>query len=153
MNTEKEIGNIIRKLRGDLSLREFSKKCDVSHTTIDNLEKGIDFRTKKPTQVTLNTLNKIASACNVSISYIIGENNSNIFLSEHEKLIIRTYREQQKIQPAVDRLLGIEESNKNTVYTVYNVAESTDNHEGIIEMDAERWDQMEGTPKTDDDLM
>ncbi len=73
MYTEKEIGKIIRELRGDLSLREFAKLCNISHTTIDNLEKGLDFRTKKPTQVTINTLEKIATATHVSISYIIGE--------------------------------------------------------------------------------
>lgn len=75
MKSEKEIGKIIRELRGNLSLREFGKICDISHTTIDNLEKGIDFRTNKPTQVTINTLEKIAKATNVSVSYIIGEQN------------------------------------------------------------------------------
>lgn len=72
--------------------------------------------------------------------------------TEHEQNIIQAYRSQPEIQPAVDRLLGIEESNKNTVYTVYNAANHPDNHEAIIKMDAERWDQMEDTPKTDDDL-
>ena len=76
MRTEKEIGAVIRHLRGDLSLREFALKCDISHTTIDNLEKGVDFRTKKPTQVKMTTLQKIADACNVPVSYIIGEEES-----------------------------------------------------------------------------
>ena len=70
MNTDNAIGKIIRQLRGDLSLRDFAAKCDVSHTTIDNLEKGIDFRTGKPTQVKMATLEKIAKACNVSIDYL-----------------------------------------------------------------------------------
>ena len=73
MRSEKEIGEIIRQLRGDLSLREFALKCEMSHTTIDNIEKGIDFRTKKPTQVKMTTLQKIADACDVPVSYIIGE--------------------------------------------------------------------------------
>ena len=76
MRTAKEIGEVIRQLRGDLSLREFAIKCDISHTTIDNLEKGIDFRTKKPTQVKMATLQKIADACNVPVSYIMGEEES-----------------------------------------------------------------------------
>jgi len=76
MKTEKEIGIIIRELRGSMSLREFAKKCDTSHTTIDNLEKGYDFRTGKPTQVKMATLQKIADACNVPISYIIGGDES-----------------------------------------------------------------------------
>lgn len=73
MRTEIEIGNIIRKLRGDMSLRDFAKKCDVSHTTIDNIEKGVDFRTGKPVQIKITTLQKIANACNVPVSYIIGD--------------------------------------------------------------------------------
>ena len=73
MRTEKEIGEIIRKLRGNQSLRDFAKKCDISHTTIDNLEKGIDHRTGKPTQVKVTTLQKIADACLVPLSYITDE--------------------------------------------------------------------------------
>ena len=40
---------------------------------IDNLEKGIDFRTGKPTQVKMSTLQKIADACDVPVSYILNE--------------------------------------------------------------------------------
>ncbi len=69
----KEIGLIIRKLRGDLSLREFADKCGISHTTIDNLEKGIDFRTGKPTQVKMTTLSKIADACDVPITIFVND--------------------------------------------------------------------------------
>lgn len=73
MSNKNALGEIIRQLRGDLSLREFAIKCDVSHTTIDNLEKGIDFRTGKPTQVKMSTLQKIADACDVPVSYILNE--------------------------------------------------------------------------------
>ena len=78
MYTAKEIGEKIRHLRGDLSLRDFAKKCDISHTTIDNLEKGIDFRTKKPTQVKMATLQKIADACLVPVSYLTGEQSDEL---------------------------------------------------------------------------
>lgn len=73
MSNQNALGKLIRQLRGDLSLREFALKCEVSHTTIDNLEKGIDFRTGKPTQVKMATLQKIADACDVSLSYILNE--------------------------------------------------------------------------------
>lgn len=73
MKSEKEIGIIIQQLRGNMSLRDFAKKCDISHTTIDNLEKGIDFRTGKPTQVKAATLQKIATACGVSISIFMDD--------------------------------------------------------------------------------
>lgn len=73
MDSNNKLGKIIRQLRGDLSLRDFAIKCDVSHTTIDNLEKGIDPRTGKPTQVKMATLQKIADACELPVSYIINE--------------------------------------------------------------------------------
>ena len=73
MSNQNALGKLIRQLRGDLSLREFALKCEVSHTTIDNLEKGIDFRTGKPTQVKMATLKKIADACDVPLSYILNE--------------------------------------------------------------------------------
>lgn len=72
MRDPKGIGKVVRELRGDLSLRDFAKKCDVSHTTIDNIEKGFDFRTGKPVQIKIDTIEKIAVACGVSISHIIG---------------------------------------------------------------------------------
>lgn len=73
----KKIGKTVRELRGEMSLREFAKRCEISHTTIDNIEKGIDFRTGKPAQIKIDTLMKIASACNVSLISIIGEEFSN----------------------------------------------------------------------------
>ena len=73
MKTEKEVGLTVRQLRGEMSLRDFAKKCNTSHTTIDNIEKGVDFRTGKPTQVKMSTLQKIAAACGVAVSYIVGE--------------------------------------------------------------------------------
>lgn len=79
MYTEEEMGKIIRILRGDMSLRNFADKCDISHTTIDNIEKGIDFRTKKTTQVKIATLQKIANKCNVPISFIIGTDNNRLY--------------------------------------------------------------------------
>lgn len=85
MYTAKEIGEKIRQLRGDLSLRDFAKKCDISHTTIDTLEKGVDFRTGKPTQVKVTTLQKIADACLVPISYLTGERLINNLSPENKK--------------------------------------------------------------------
>lgn len=88
MRNEKEIGEIIRQLRGNLSLRDFAQKCDISHTTIDNLEKGIDYRTGKPTQVKIVTLQKIADACKVPLAYLTGEES---FGSDDEKLMLALF--------------------------------------------------------------
>lgn len=69
--TPEELGKIVRNLRGDMSLRDFANKCGVSHTTIDNIEKGVDFRTGKPTQVKMGTLLKIAEANKIPFSYLM----------------------------------------------------------------------------------
>lgn len=61
--TPEQMSLIIRRLRGTQSLREFASKCGVSHTTIDNLERGIDPRTGKPPQIKMATFHKIIEAC------------------------------------------------------------------------------------------
>lgn len=61
--TPEQMSNFIRRLRGNQSLREFASKCDVSHTTIDNLERGVDPRTGKPPQIKMATFTKIITAC------------------------------------------------------------------------------------------
>ena len=65
---DNKIGIFIKNYRGDLSLREFSEKCDISHTHLDSIEKGYDPRTGKPVRVTVDTLKKIAHAMNMSIN-------------------------------------------------------------------------------------
>ena len=65
------IGDFIKKYRGDMSLREFAEKCDISHTHLDSIEKGYDPRTGKPVRVTVDTLKKIASAMNMSVNDLL----------------------------------------------------------------------------------
>lgn len=65
------IGEYIRKYRGDMSLREFAKKCDISHTHLDSIEKGIDPRTGKPVRITVETLKKIAKTMGMSINDLL----------------------------------------------------------------------------------
>ena len=78
MKSPKEIGETIRELRGKESLREFALKCDISHTCLDAIEKGYNFRTGKPINTSALTLEKIAKAANVSLDYLIGaESNIN----------------------------------------------------------------------------
>ena len=44
------LGKFIKQYREDnnLSLREFSKSCELSHSYISKLEKGVDSKTGKP---------------------------------------------------------------------------------------------------------
>lgn len=65
------IGEFIKKYRGDMSLREFAEKCDISHTHLDSIEKGIDPRTGKPVRVTVDTLKKIAKTMGMTINDLL----------------------------------------------------------------------------------
>ncbi|HEC2192897.1 TPA: helix-turn-helix transcriptional regulator [Staphylococcus delphini] len=55
-----EFGKKIRELRGKRSLREASKNIGISHTYLDSLEKGYDFRTGKERKPTIEVINKIS---------------------------------------------------------------------------------------------
>ena len=67
------LGSIIKNFRdtNNLSLREFSRKCNLSHTDIDKLEKGVDPRSGKPVEPTLDVLEKISSAINISLDDLL----------------------------------------------------------------------------------
>lgn len=68
-----DLGKIIRTYRTDhdLSLREFADRCDLSHTYIDKLEKGVDPRSKKSVEPTVETVSKIASAMGMSLDELL----------------------------------------------------------------------------------
>ena len=61
----------VKAKRGDMSLREFAKQCDgISHTLIDNIERGCDPRTGKPVRPTVETIARIAKGTGVSVAYL-----------------------------------------------------------------------------------
>ena len=66
------LGEYIKNYRSErnLSLREFAKLADVSHTHIDSIEKGTDFRTGKSVRITNETIQKLANALNVGESFL-----------------------------------------------------------------------------------
>ncbi|MDA1973129.1 helix-turn-helix transcriptional regulator [Bacillus cereus] len=72
---KKTLGEIIKnyRLTNKLSLRDFAQKCDVSHTYIGKLEKGVDSRTGKPVEPTLLVIEKIANAMNISTKSLLEE--------------------------------------------------------------------------------
>lgn len=70
------LGKRIRSARGDLSLREFAKKCGISHTHLDSIEKGVDPRTGKPVSVSMDTLAKLSIGSGLSIDYLMGKEDS-----------------------------------------------------------------------------
>ncbi|HDX9652510.1 TPA: helix-turn-helix transcriptional regulator [Bacillus wiedmannii] len=69
------LGEIIKdyRLKNKLSLRDFAQKCDVSHTYIDKLEKGIDSRNGNPVEPTLLVIEKISKAMNKKTETLLEE--------------------------------------------------------------------------------
>lgn len=61
-----EIGDLLRELRGEESLREASRRIGISHTYLDTIEKGRDKRSGKPIKPTPDTLKLISEAYNYS---------------------------------------------------------------------------------------
>lgn len=68
---ENKLGDFLKEKQGNLSLREFAKILDISHTYLDNLEKGYDIRTKKPVRITVDTLSKIAEALDEPLEKLV----------------------------------------------------------------------------------
>lgn len=68
---ENRLGDFLKEKQGSLSLRDFAKKLDISHTYLDSLEKGYDNRTKKPVRITVDTLSKIAEALDEPLEKLV----------------------------------------------------------------------------------
>lgn len=66
------LGEYIKNYRKEheLSLRQFAKMCDISHTHIDSIERGIDPRTGKTVKISNETILKIANAIDVKPDYL-----------------------------------------------------------------------------------
>lgn len=59
-----KLSRFVREKRGDMSLREFAKICgDISHTQIDNIERGIDPRSGKVVRPTLISIHAPHARC------------------------------------------------------------------------------------------
>ncbi|MDR6555490.1 helix-turn-helix transcriptional regulator [Paenibacillus qinlingensis] len=61
-----ELGNLLRRLRGDKSLREVAARAGLSHNYLSIVEKGIDPRSGSPVNPTPETLSALSKAYNYS---------------------------------------------------------------------------------------
>ena len=62
---DNKLGEYLRRRRGSESLRSFADRCGISHTHLDNIEKGIDPRSGKRVSVTMETLRLIGEGIGV----------------------------------------------------------------------------------------
>ena len=102
------------RLKKGMSLRTFAEKCGISHTHLDSLEKGRDFRTGKQVSITIETLIKIADCLNVKPEFLMQlistkEYDINLeVLSNEEKTLIENYRKCNEENK--NRLLNVSEN-------------------------------------------
>jgi len=82
MKLEKII-NDYRTSRG-LSLREFAQRCDLSYTYIGMLERGKDYGTNKTVSPTLDALDKIARAMNLTLDELLNKMNDVMVTSKRD---------------------------------------------------------------------
>ncbi|MEN6411754.1 MAG: helix-turn-helix transcriptional regulator [Veillonellales bacterium] len=119
---ENKLGRFIREKRGNESLRDLAKRCGVSHTLIDTLEKGYDPRTHKPARPTVDSLKKISLGLGVHVLellllaieeeypeyssiYMRRENSPNLWHEDPELLQIA--RKLKKLSPQKRKALEI----------------------------------------------
>lgn len=85
-----------RTVKHNYSLRQFAQMCDISHTHIDSIERGIDPRTGKVVKVTNDTIEKLAKAMNVSSSFLfdlsLNKNSTNDQQYKDEKPKKKAYK-------------------------------------------------------------
>ena len=100
-----ETGERIRRLRKSrgLSQKDFASRLGVSNSRVSNWEQGIN-------RPDADILAQICRVLNVSPSEILNVRIDEEEYSEHEKQLIRSYRERKDLQGAVDLLLGLGET-------------------------------------------
>lgn len=83
----KNLGQFLKEVRTEkkLSLRDFAKLLNISHSYLDKLERCIDSRNNKEIEPTIDTLEKISAALGITLKelliqteYIIEEDSISI---------------------------------------------------------------------------
>lgn len=99
-----EIGSRIRKYREErgLSQKELSELIGVSNSRVSNWEQGLN-------RPDADMLADICRALKVSPGELLDVRLPSDELSGHERKVISAYRAKEKLQYAVDVLLGISE--------------------------------------------
>lgn len=100
-----EIGNRIRKFRKECGLtqEQLAEKISVTKSRVSNWEQGIN-------RPDADIIGNICRALHVSPSDLLDVHLTDDELTVHEKKVIKAYRSKEDLQPAVDILLGIDDT-------------------------------------------
>lgn len=144
-----DVGKMIKQRRAELglTLEEIGKAVGVSKSTVKKWEDGFISNMKRDKIALLSKVLKMNP-----VSFILEESEApNITqLTNHEKKVITAYRQKPEMQPAVDKLLGVD--NTETV-RVLRAARSNDNRPiEYIDIPKEKLELLENTPSVEDEV-
>ena len=107
------IGHTLQELLDEkgYNVNELASMINVSNQTLYSIIK------RDNTKIDIQVLIKICDALNVSPEYFYKEYSDNsemIVLSEHEKCLVRAYRQHPEHHVSIDTLLGIQNKDVET---------------------------------------
>ena len=79
------------------------------------------------------------------------DKSPNKFFTSHEMSIIAAYRAQPELQPAVDKLLGVDRDEQVYLYTAAH--SKTQKPDTVIGISKDVWEKIKNAPETDEDLI
>lgn len=122
--------NRLKQLRQELnkSMADIARELHIPYTTYVNYEKEV----REPNS---ETLIEFANYFSCSVDYLICRSDNRevmtdvreIELTRHEKKLVVAYRNKPEMQPAIDKLLNINDDSSEEYVTVLTAARSSDN--------------------------
>lgn len=122
--------NRLKQLRQELnkSMADVARELHIPYTTYVNYEKEV----REPNS---ETLIEFANYFSCSVDYLICRSDNRevmtdvreIELTRHEKKLVVAYRNKPEMQPAIDKLLNINDDSSEEYVTVLTAARSSDN--------------------------
>lgn len=67
------LGKRLRAARGDMSICEFAKKCNISPPQLEAIENGVDANTGKPVTISFSALVDLSLGSGLSLDYLMGK--------------------------------------------------------------------------------
>lgn len=137
---------ICREIKG-ISQTELANSLKINKQNLYKYENNII------TNIPSDKIEAIAKKLDVSPAYLMGWESPNYYstltnLTPHETSVITAYRDQPEMQPAVDKLLGVN-ADEDTV-VLPSVARIADNRPvGTIRISKEKLEQLRNAPSVD----
>lgn len=143
--TQEELGNTLWLNKSTIQRYEAGKVENIKIPVLHAMAKALDVNPEWLALKT-NTMKPFAENFNFANEDEINADNFNI--SDHEKNVITAYRSKPEMQPAVDKLLGVN-ADEDTV-VLPSVARSSDNRPaGTIHISKEKLEQLRNAPSVD----